>query len=97
MVDVNDGKYTGKMSPEQTIEQFEYRAGIHLTYINLIIDQPNAGWEVYGTEEWHWWAIGGYQEGIRHLEAYIQGNTFCTTGEAVSTLLRFVLNLFKRK
>ena len=69
MVDVNDGKYVGKLTPPQVIEQFEYRAGIHLTYINLMIDEPNAGWEAYGTEEWHLWAIGGYEWGIKHIKA----------------------------
>lgn len=69
MVDVNDGKYTGKLTPSQTIEQFEYRAGIHLAYINLVLDEPNAGWEAFGTVGYHEWAINGYQWGIKHLKA----------------------------
>ena len=73
MVDVNDGKYTGKMTPEQVIDQYQYRAGIHMSYIKLLEEQPNAGWEVYGTKQWHNWAINGYMEGIRHLENYIAG------------------------
>ena len=71
--DFLDGRYTGQMTPEETIEQFQYRAGIHLSYIKLLEEQPLAGWEVYGTTAWHEWAINGYEEGIRHLEDYIQG------------------------
>lgn len=74
MVNVNDGKYVGDLTPEQVIEQYQYRAGIHLSYNKLLEEQPKAGWEVYGTKQWHDWAINGYMEGIRHLESYIVGN-----------------------
>jgi len=66
-MDVCDGKYTGYMTIEQVIEQYEYRAGIHLSYITLMEEQPDMGWEAYGSKKWHEWAINGYQNGINHL------------------------------
>ena len=97
MKDILDGKYIGELTPEQVVEQYEYRAGIHLSYINLMNEQPNAGWEAYGSEEWHNWAVNGYQWGIKH----IQDNTpilvyQCSLGEAFATILRPIANLFGR-
>lgn len=88
MVDVLDGKYTGPMTPSQTIYQFEFRISTHLSIINLMKESPNTGWEVYGTEEWHRWAVNGYREGIRHIKE--------KNPSIFATLLKFVVQLFRR-
>ena len=64
--DVLDGLYTGEMTIEDIIEQFEYRGGIHLTYIEL--NKTDLSYEAYGTTKYHLWAINGYSEAIKHLE-----------------------------
>ena len=74
MKDILDGEYTGELTPEEVIEQFKYRAGIHLSYIELLEKQPNAGWEVYGTKKFHEWAINGYEWGIEYIRKYLQGD-----------------------
>jgi len=88
-MNVNDGKYVGELSPEEVISQFKYRAGIHLSYINLLIEEPGQGWEAYGTKEFHAWAVNGYEEGIRHLQDYISGavrpQSACVLSQAVAT------------
>lgn len=68
MRDVLDGKYTGEMTVEEVIEQYKYRAGIHLSYLELLEKEPNRGWEVYGSKEWHEWAVNGYEWGIYYLQ-----------------------------
>ncbi len=64
--DVLDGLYTGEMTTEDIIEQFEYRGGIHLSYIDL--NETDPAYEAYGTTEYHFWAVNGYSEAIKHLE-----------------------------
>lgn len=64
--DVTDGKYAGELTPEEVIEQFEYRASIHLTYAKLLEEGHNE-YLPYGTIEWHNWAINGYEWGIFYL------------------------------
>lgn len=94
--DVTDGKYAGTMTADEVIEQFEYRAGIHLSYIKLINEQPNAGWEVYGTEEWHLWAINGYEKGIRRIRENNPVEYRCNVNEALNTLIRAFVDTFKK-
>ena len=94
MKDVTDGKYAGEMTPAETISQLEYRAGIHLSYINLMEEYPNQGWEIYGTVEYHDWAINGYSEAIRHIkdrpEKYVNSQLRVLTiiGRAIMKLFR---------
>lgn len=57
--DVLDGEYTGDLTIEDVIEQFGYRIGIHLSYIEL--NETNSGWIIYGSTEYHNWAINGYE------------------------------------
>ena len=90
MRDVLDGKFTGEMTAEETISQFEFRAGIHLTYINLLEEQPDSGWEAYGSKAWHEWAINGYEEGIRHIREKIP----TTIIEYRCGFTEFIKNLF---
>ena len=89
MRDILDGVFTGEMTPEETILQLEYRAGIHLSYINLLNEQPSGGWEIYGSEEWHRWAVNGYTEGIKHIQENF--SVRCTSREAFATILKLVM------
>jgi len=73
MKDILDGKYVGELSPQEVISQFSYRIQIHESYVGLVIDDPDK-WIAFGSYEWHMWAINGYSEAIRHLEAYIKGS-----------------------
>ena len=95
--DILDGKYVGELSPDEVIAQFQYRAGIHQSYIDLMAREPNAGWEIYGTEEFHLWAINGYEHAIK----YIQGNNpveyRCNVNEALNTLIRAFVDTFRKK
>ncbi len=95
--DVTDGKYADVLTPEEVIEQFKYRAGIHLSYINLLNEQPTAGWEVYGTEEYHLWAINGYEEGIRHIQENNPVVYRCNLNEAIATISKAIINMFRKK
>lgn len=95
MKDVTDGAYVGTLTPEEVIEQFLYRISIHATYSELIDDDP--AWEVYGTKEFHDWAINGYYEGIRHIQESNPVVYKCTLGEAVSTILRALIPFIKSK
>ena len=81
MPDVNDGEYVGELSPEEVIEQFNYRIGIHETYAGLVEDDP-VTWAGYGTYEFHLWAINGYEWGIKYIENYI------ALGDSVSPVAR---------
>lgn len=98
MIDVCDGKYVGPMTVEELVEQYKYRAGIHLSYIEL--NKTDPAYEAYGTTQWHWWAINGYEEGIEKLleiePIYVEVNR-CTTGEAIATLVRLLLKIFGGK
>ena len=71
-MNVCDGIYTGELTKAQLVDQFEYRAGIHQSYITLLEEQPNGGWDAYGSKEWHMWAIGGYEWGIFYLQGGIE-------------------------
>ena len=70
-MNVNDGKYVGILSERETITQYEYRAGIHLSYLTLLEGNREA-WLRYGDEQFHAWAINGYEEGIRHIEEKLE-------------------------
>ena len=63
--DVLDGKYTGDLTIEDVIDQFEYRAGIHLTYIEL--NKTDPAYKAYGTTRYHNWAINGYVKAMEYL------------------------------
>lgn len=52
------------------IEHLKERAGIHLSYLNLLKTEPGK-WESYGTEKDHWWAIEGYENAIWYLRRLI--------------------------
>ena len=68
-MDVCDGKYVGPMTKAQVIEQLEYRIAIHETYAGLAQDNPKSYYaRVYGSYEFHMWAINGYKEAIRHIK-----------------------------
>lgn len=89
-MDVNDGIYVGPMTREQTVEQYKYRAGIHLSYITLIEEDPNGAWEVYGTIRYHLWAINGYERGIE----YIEGKS--NLSEVIKVIIGVIVNIFSR-
>ena len=95
--DVTDGKYAGVLTADEVMEQFEYRAGIHLSYINLLNTQPGAGWEAFGTEEYHLWAINGYEEGIRHIQENNPIEYKCDLNEALHTISRAIVDMFRKK
>ncbi len=95
--DINDGKYTSDLTPDEVIEQFEYRAGIHQSYIDLMEREPNAGWEAFGSEEWHLWAINGYEEGIKAILLNFQVVYRCNVNEALNTLIRAFVDTFRKK
>lgn len=91
-----DGKYAGELTAEEVIEQFEYRAGIHLSYINLLDNEPYAGWVVYGSKEFHLWAINGYEWGIKYVQENNPVVYRCNLTEALTTISRFIINHFRR-
>ena len=68
--DVLDYKYVGEMSPEELIEQYEHRAGVHLSYLAKLKDEPayRDYWLQWGDEDHHIWAINGYEKGIEIFE-----------------------------
>lgn len=95
--DVTDGKYAGTLTPEENIEQFEYRAGIHQSYIDLMEREPNAGWEAFGSEEWHLWAINGYEWGIKYIQENNPVEYRCDLNEALHTISRAIVDMFRKK
>ena len=97
MIDVTDGKYVGPLTPDENIEQYEYRADIHWTYIELMAREPGAGWEAYGTKEWHLWAINGYERGIRNIRENNPIEYRCNLNEALNTISRYIVGMFRKK
>ena len=68
--DVCDYKYVGEMSPEELIEQYKHRAGVHLSYLAKLEEEPayRDYWIQWGDENHHLWAVNGYSEGIEIFE-----------------------------
>ena len=89
-MNVCDGKYTGDLTPEQTIEQYKYRAGIHLTYLTLL-EEGHTEYLGFGTIEFHYWAINGYEWGIKHIQECNPIRYICSLSEALSTIIRMLL------
>ena len=92
-----NGKYAGSLSADEVVEQFKYRAGIHLAYIDLLDSQPGAGWESYGTAEYHRWAINGYEEGIRNIRENNPVVYRCNLNETLNTISRYIVGMFRKK
>jgi len=94
-MNVCDGKYVGSLTPEQVMEQFEYRIRIHESYAGLVVQQPSRFSPItYGDYEYHMWAINGYEEAIGHLKEKIL--PVCTLPEAFATIYRVILKIFRR-
>ena len=91
-MNVTDGKYTGTLTPEQVIEQYKFRAGIHLSYIdrlndgdrNYLLGLPDIPTAI----AFHEWAINGYEWGIRYVGKNNPVVYKCTFGEAIGTIIR---------
>ncbi len=66
MIDVNNQIYSGKMSIDQTVTQFNYRIGIHQWYMNELLT-GRTEYSYVGNIAFHRWAINGYKESIRHM------------------------------
>lgn len=103
MKDILDGEYTGELSPCEVIEQYKYRAGIHLSYIEQL-EKGDARYllglpDIPTALAFHHWAINGYEEGIRHTEDYISNNVttikYCSFGEALATIFLPIIRIFK--
>ncbi len=94
-MDILDGKYTGELTPEQVIEQYEFRISIHITYDELVQEDP-ATWSFYGSHEFHQWAINGYEHGIEYIRERNPVRNVCSTAEAFSTIFRMITGLFRR-
>jgi len=67
MSKITDGKYAGPLTPDEVIEQFEFRISIHETYVGLVLDDPIT-WGGYGDYNFHMWAINGYQHAIKYIK-----------------------------
>jgi len=94
-MNVCDGKYAGDLTPDETISQFEYRAGIHLTYLTLLEEGHNE-YLGFGTIEFHLWAINGYEWGIKYIQEHNPVVYKCTPSEAIPTIIRMITGLFRR-
>lgn len=93
--DVNDGVYAGELTAEEVIEQFKYRAGVHLSYLRLLA----AGYNEYlsfGSIEFHRWAINGYEWGIKYIKEQNPVVYRCNLAEAFATIGKAILSLFRR-
>lgn len=105
MVNVNDGKYTGKLTPEQVIEQFEYRILIHESYAGLVVQNPSYyPPRIYGDYDYQMWAINGYRWGIKYIQLYIDGaipaakpKSSCILSQAIITCLNTLWMISRRK
>jgi len=86
-MNVLDGKYTGPLTPEQTITQFKFRIEIHETYDELVQEDPET-WSAFGSHEWHQWAINGYKKGIYWIKEC--NPVRCSLSEAFSTIIRMI-------
>lgn len=87
-MNVSDGKYTGPLTPEQVIEQFEFRIEIHEQYDELVQEDPNT-WRGYGNHEFHLWAINGYEHAIKYIKD--RNPVRCTLSVAFATILKTIL------
>ena len=75
MRDINDGKYVGPMTPKEFISHNGYRIGLHLAYLDKLETEPVSRrdyWLQWGNEDWHNWAINGYEVGIEFAEEVIK-------------------------
>ena len=88
MSKVTDGKYVGELTPEQVVEQFEYRIQIHESYAGLVLDDPQT-WSRFGSYEFHMWAINGYTWGIKYAKENNPVVYKCSFGQALLKLLMF--------
>lgn len=91
MKDVTDGKYVGDLTPEETIEQYEYRILIHESYAGLVVQNPSQyPPRIYGSYEYNMWAINGYEWGIKYIRERNPIRYVCTNSEAISTIIRMI-------
>jgi len=94
-MDVNDGKYVGELTPEQVIEQYEFRAGIHASYLdrleegdrNYLLGLPDIPTAI----AFHEWAINGYEWGMKYVRENNPVVYKCSFGEAIGTIIRKLL------
>uniref|UniRef100_A0A6M3J2Z6 Uncharacterized protein n=1 Tax=viral metagenome TaxID=1070528 RepID=A0A6M3J2Z6_9ZZZZ len=87
MPNVCDGKYNGDLTPEQVVEQFEFRISIHETYAGLVLDDPIT-WGGFGDYDFHCWATNGYEHAIKYIKENNPVVYKCSLGEAFTTILR---------
>lgn len=94
--DVTDGKYVGMLTPEEVIEQFEYRVQIHETYAGLVLDDPQR-WAAFGDYGFHMWAINGYEWGIKYIQENNPVVYRCHLTEAIATISKAIINAFRKR
>jgi len=73
IIGMNPTKIYGQMpsyAPVDLIEHIEFRIQIHATYLGLL-ESGETKYLGYGDEDFHKWAIEGYENCIYYLERFI--------------------------